>query len=101
MKYTTDQAISEIKRRSRGIKREREKKLTKALMAVTCFIAIALVGEVGLMTGPGFEGDIASAYGSFMLSPESGIYVIVAVVAFLIGVGITLLIKKLHKKGEQ
>ena len=100
MKYTKENAITEIKRRSRGIKREREKRLTKALMAVTCFIAIALVGEVGLMTGPTSEGDMASVYGSFMLSPESGIYVLVAVVAFLVGVAITLLIKKLHKKGD-
>lgn len=100
MKYTKENAITEIKRRSRGIKRAREKKLTKGLMALTCLIAIALVSEVGLMTGPTTEGDMASIYGSFLLSPESGIYVLVAVVAFLIGVGITLLIKKLHKKGE-
>lgn len=98
MKYTKENAISEIKRRSRGIKRAREQKLTKGLMALTCLIAIALVGEVGLMTGPTTEGDMASVYGSFLLSPESGIYVLVAVVAFLVGVAITLLIKKLHKK---
>ncbi len=100
MKYTKENAITEIKRRSRGIKRAREKKLTKGLMALTCLIAIALVGEVGLMTGPTTEGDMASVYGSFLLSPESGIYVLVAVVAFLVGVAITLLIKKLHKKED-
>ncbi|MBO4808809.1 MAG: hypothetical protein J5537_07175 [Lachnospiraceae bacterium] len=99
MKYTSEQAITEIKRRSREIKKARERKLTKALTAVTCFIAIALVGEVGLLSGPGVGGDLASSYGSFMLTPESGIYVIISVVAFLVGVSIPLLIKKLRNKG--
>ncbi len=100
MKYSKEQAVTEIKKRSRGIKRDRERKLTKGLMALACFVAIALAGEVGLMTGPTTEGDMASVYGSFLLSPESGIYVLVAVVAFLVGMAITLLIKKLHKKED-
>jgi hypothetical protein len=101
MKYTKEKAISEIKRRSREIKKDREKKINKGLMALSCLLVMVIVGDIGLLTGPGSDSGAMTAYGSFLLTPEYSLYVIVAVAGFLLGIGATLLVKYFREKRDK
>lgn len=93
MKYTKQEAKEEIKRRGKRIRRAREKQVKCLLSAGTFLIAVLLFGTISLLTGMGAE-EKRSVYASFLLPAEAGIYVLIAFLAFAIGVAITLIIQK-------
>ena len=97
MKYTKQEAKEEIKRRGKRIRQAREKQVKSLLSAGTFLIAVLLFGTISLLTGMGAE-EKRSVYASFLLPAEAGIYVLVATLAFAIGVAITLIIQKSREK---
>ena len=98
MKYTPDEAFEEVKRRGRKLAHNHEKKMAKLMWAVSSALAIVFVGIMGLYVRTTGGLVTEKAYGSFLLPVESGGYVLIAVVAFLAGVFITLILRNYTEK---
>lgn len=97
MKYTKDDALKEIKRRAGIIRQKHDRKVTNILTTTTGFTLIALFAVIGIFSGSAISAT-PSAYGAFIISAESGGYVLTAVLGFVLGVVVTLLVKQLKKK---
>ncbi len=91
MKYDQDEALKEVlHRRDRLLIRQTKKtirNLSYASLAVTAMLVAAIVQ----FTDVGGAQTGLSVYGSFLLSNEAGAYVMVGVLAFVLGVVFTLL----------
>ncbi len=98
MKYTKDEALEEILKRGRKIREKRNKQITGVLSTTTVILTFILFLSISIFTG-NVVTETHSAYGSFLLPTEVLGYVIVAVIAFVMGVIITVIIKK-HKRTE-
>ncbi len=88
MKYTTDEALEEIYRRGEQIKDRHDRRVTNILSASSFVVGFLLVGLLSYYSGTGVDA-VGQSYGSFLLFPDAGGYVLVAVVAFVLGVLIT------------
>ena len=98
MKYTTKEALEQIMSRRERIVRQRDRRISRILSGTAGVMFAALVLEIALLPGkPGVESS-GSVYGSFILSPEAGGYVLAAVIAFALGVCVTLLCLHRRKK---
>lgn len=93
MKYTRDEALNEIYKRGRKIREKRNKRITGALSTATVIATFILFLSISIFTGNVVTGN-NSAYGSFLLPTEVLGYVIVAVIAFVLGVIITVIVRK-------
>ncbi len=91
MKYQTDEALREILRRGEQIAVRRERRTIRALAGATGALFMALVLAIGFGAHRVSSNRFQSVYGSFLLSPEAGGYVLAAVIAFALGVTVTLL----------
>ncbi|MBR4783811.1 MAG: hypothetical protein IK012_00950 [Fibrobacter sp.] len=97
MKYTTERALCEIKRRAKIIKLRHDRKITNILTASASFCLIALFAVISIFSNSRVSG-VQSEYGAFILPAEAGGYVLVAVLGFVLGVCVTLIIKYSKKK---
>lgn len=97
MKYTTEEALSEILRRRDRVVLRRDRSVLRILSVLTCGLFAALVLVIALQPGRAAEAPIGSVYGSFLLGPDAGGYVLAAVVAFALGVTVTLLSLRYRK----
>ena len=93
MKYTKDEALNEILKRGRKIREKRNKRITDALSTATVISTFILFLSISIFTGNAVTGT-NSAYGSFLLPTEVLGYVLVAVIAFVLGVIITVIARK-------
>lgn len=91
MKYTTEKALAEIMHRSEQIRVRKERRFCRMLSVAAGTMCAALVFLITVM--PGMEAGSASGsvYGSLLLGREAGGYVLAAVIAFALGVTVTLL----------
>jgi len=96
MKYTKDEALEEIIKRGRKIRDKRNKRITDALSTATVIATFILFLSISIFTGNVVTGT-HSAYGSFLLPTEVLGYVLVAVIAFVMGVIITVIVKKFKR----
>ena len=99
MKYTSEEGFEEILRRGKKIKEKKERQVTYALSAVTACLAVALLGVLSVFAGAGADGT-QTAYGSFLLPMEAGGYMLTAVIAFALGVLVTVTIRRYRKKNN-
>ena len=90
MKYTTEEALAEIMRRKDQIVLRRSRRSCRRLSVSAGALMCLLVLVIGLFPSDGTVAD-GSVYGAFLLSAEAGGYVLAAVIAFALGVVITLL----------
>ena len=91
----------EILRRGKALKRKREQLTNRILAGSSAGLLAALalcIRRIG--GGDGSEKGIRTAYGAFLLPRESGIYVIASVIAFALGVTVTLLCVHYRKQKE-
>ncbi len=98
MKYTTDEALAEIMRRSDQIIIRRDRRTCRRLSGAAGTLLTALVLVIALLpetAAPAYNGSV---YGSFLLSAEAGGYVLAAVIAFALGVVITLLCLRYRRR---
>ena len=100
MKYTKDKALNEILKRGRKIREKRNKKITGVLSTTTVVLTFILFVSISIFTGNVVTGT-HSAYGSFLLPTEVLGYVIVAVIAFVMGVIITVIVRKKNKESDR
>ena len=101
MKYTTEEALAEIMRRSEGIVLRRNRRSCRRLSGAAGALFAVLVLVIALLPGRTEAASIGSVYGSFLLSAESGGYVLASVIAFTLGVVVTLLCLKMKKQKLQ
>ena len=99
MKYTNDEAFTEVIKRSRTLKIKHEKKVTTLLSVSASIAAVTMILTIGVFGGVA-AGTFGSAYGSFLLPTQAGGYVLAAVVAFAAGIGTTLGVQKYRKNRE-
>ncbi len=97
MKHTKEEAFAEVMKRGMQLKKRNAKKAVTALSVSASCIMAALVIAIGWFGGTGYSMDGLSAYGSFLLPAEAGGYILAAVIAFTVGVGVTLAILKYRK----
>ena len=100
MKYTKDEALEEILKRGRKIREKRNKQITGVLSTTTVILTFILFLSISIFTGNVVTGT-HSAYGSFLLPTEVLGYVIVAVIAFVMGVIITVIVRKKNKESDR
>ena len=98
MKYTKEKALKEIQRRGIIVKKRHDRRVTQILSSATFALAFALVGTFGFFAGTDVTGTESTQYGSTLLPVEAGGYVLIAVIAFLMGVIITAIAVHVRKK---
>ncbi len=102
MKYSDEEALKEILKRSDKVVKKRNER-TKAYLGGACAVLFAaLVAAIALMPGGiSTDGTGETVYGAFLLGREAGGYVLAALVAFLLGIGITLYVIKKRKPDKR
>ena len=99
----TDDQLREILERSEKLKRKASRRIAaaQALSAAACFVLLlALSLTIPTVSGAA-GGPEPGSYGSLILSsPQLG-YMVIAVVAFLLGVCVTLLCVHLRKQNRK
>lgn len=99
MKYEKKEALTEIRRRGRLIKKQHDKKITQFLSMATFVATVALICSLSVFMGAGVT-HTQSEYGSMLLPVEYGGYILVAVLAFAFGVMLTLVLQWYRKKKD-
>ena len=89
--------LDEIFRRAEAIRRRQEEHRTRLLGGATA--ALALVALIGGFARRGTEIR-GTALGAFLLGPEAGGYVLVALIAFALGIAAAMLAQK-HRHIKQ
>ena len=99
MKYGTNEAVSEIVKRSDKIRRKRrENRITGLLTCVSVLLVGALASTISVLSINGQTEGKMTDMGSFLLPAETGGYITVAVIACALGITITLIAQSYRKK---
>lgn len=102
LRYSTEQAVAEALRRGERIIIRRDRRACRMLSGMAGVLLVMLAAVIGFLPGGGTGAARDSVYGSFLLSPEAGGYVLAAVIAFALGVVITLLcLRRRRMTGKQ
>ena len=103
MKYSNEEAVTEILKRSNERLQKRYRQVSIALSATVCAMFAVLVTAVAALSGAAPAGASQSVYGSFMLSRQAGGYVLVAVIAFSCGLALAILLlyRKHHNNQKE
>lgn len=100
MKYTTDEALAEIMHRSERIALQRIRRSCQRLTGICSALLAVLVLGITVMPEKLAVTSAGSVYGSFLLSREAGGYVLIGLIAFALGVAVTLLCLRYRKKQD-
>ena len=102
---TTDERIARIHERAKEIKTERSRRMVKVGSAVSAALGVILITVIGFLTNgaggvpAGTVSDVGYA-GASMLGSAAGGYILVALVAFMLGVIVTVLIRTYLDKNK-
>ena len=77
--------LDEVFRRAEGIRRSWIRRQARLLGAAACILSLALLTMIASFPGSGVPVR-STALGAFLLGPETGGYVIVALAAFALGI---------------
>ena len=95
MNYTDEDALKEILKRRDKVIRRRLSNTCKYLAAASAALFAVLISVISVFPKGSFETTYDSTvYGAFLLSREAGGYVLASVIAFVLGVTVTLLCLK-------
>ena len=97
MKYSNDEMLTEIKKRSHRITVMRNYRAIRLLSGLAGGLFITLVAMIIYIPKGTAMASGNSMYGSLLLGMENGGYVLVAFVAFVIGAIVTLLCLRYRK----
>ena len=96
MKYTTENALIEIKRRAKRIRQKYDRRILNILTSCASFSLIALIAVISSFSDGGVC-EMQTEYGAFILPTETGKYALIAALGFMLGVCVTLITKRLKK----
>ncbi len=102
---TTEERIERIHKRAGELKRETDLKLMRIGTTVSAALGLFLFAAIGyliLVSGGNTPGTVSDAgyAGTSMLESSVGGYVLVALVAFMLGAVLTVLIRSYHEKNK-
>lgn len=99
MHYSIEESLSEVRSRGERVRRRRENRRIGWLSLAICSILLILTLAAASVPKlpPGSEGS--AAMGAFLLSPEAEGFILAIVVAFVMGVTVTLLALQRRKTG--
>lgn len=97
MKYTEKEQLQKILSRGDKLRQRKDRRKLKGLSLSAVALLCVLVAFIGAFGRTGYAQS-RTVYGSFMLSAETGGYVLVAVVFFALGATVVLLCKRLKKR---
>jgi len=100
MLYGMNDTLHEIMRRSEVIRRRRQRRTIYALMSMTMIMFVSLVSAVSVLSSTGDALIDRTTMGAFILSPDVGGYIIVALAGFAAGVVMTMLTGKYRNKTD-
>lgn len=100
MKYTREEALKEIRRRAGIIKQNRDRRTTKILVTTACLTLVALLAIISTFSGSAVS-TTQSEYGAFILSAETGGFILAAVLGFVLGVVVTLIVNRKKKNSDK
>ena len=93
MKYSEQQQLYEIMGRGEKLRQKKERRVIRGLATSASALAILLTAFLSTLGQRGSAGA-PTDYGSFLLAAEAGGYVLAAVIAFALGVVVTVLIHR-------
>lgn len=93
MKYTEQEQLHEIMQRGERLRQRKERRMTRSLAASASALFVLPAACIGAFGEAGYAGT-TTVYGSFLLSAEAGGYVLAAVIAFALGVVVTVLLHR-------
>lgn len=99
MKYTTEEALSEILRRGERIAIRHNRRVCRVLSSTVCVLFASLLLVIWTFPEQSVTASSGTVYGAFLLSPEAGGYVLAVVIAFSLGVAVTLLCVLRQRRG--
>lgn len=91
MKYDPEEQLREVLRRRNRILKKRNRQRTQCLGIVSVLLFAALSVCIPHYARTGSVETGSSAFGSFLLFPEAGSYLLVALIALVAGIVITAL----------
>ena len=97
MKYEREMEFDEILKRGNTVRQKHDRKMIKIYSTATLVLSFVLIGMFGIFVRSGAV-SYNTAYGSFILPVETGGYVIVFILAFALGVIVTLFLKRHRDK---
>ena len=100
MRHTKEEVLSELLRRSDVIMQNRSRRTDRALSGTAGALIVALLLVIVLLPGKTAVSQAGSVYGAFLLSKEAGGYVLAAVIAFALGIAVTLLCLRRRKNKQ-
>ena len=103
---TNNERAALVRKRTAEIKRKRQKKKQRALdviCIVACLILVVGIGSFmpALMVAPGSEVYHASGAASLVASHGALGYILMGLMAFLLGVCVTVILYRLHRNNER
>ena len=102
MKYTSEETMTESMGRSGQIAILRtDRRACKRFSAAAGALFAVLVLVIAGMQGKPVLTSAGSVYGAFLLSQQGGGYVLASVIAFTLGVAVTLLCMKLKQSPQK
>ena len=81
---TTEEALAEIMRRAEILKKERELRRLRIFSVLACVLTVGLIVFVSHVTADSMRNN-NGVMGAFLLGPEVGAYVLVAIAALITG----------------
>jgi len=100
LKYSSDEAFAKIMKKSVRIREKRERRVTALLSAACVTLSVLLIGTVILWKEPTASEAVSSQFGAFLLPSRDGGYVLAAVIAFFLGIAVTLLAIRYKNRGK-
>lgn len=97
MKYTTEEALSEIMNRKDRIIVRRNRFECRILSVVVGILSVMLISMFILLKDDPAETSSGTVYGAFLLGKEAGGYMIVALLAFVLGMAVVMLCQKYRR----
>lgn len=98
MKYSLDESMHEFEKRIEILQKKRQKRLSRVLMSGVGMMSVVLIVALSIVIGPTTPGQGEGLYGSFLLSQDAAGYVIIALIAFILGILLTVTV--LYKNGR-
>ena len=98
MKYSLDESMHEFEKRIEILQKKRQKRLSRVLMSGVGMMSVVLIVALSIVIGPTTPGQGERLYGSFLLSQDAAGYVIIALIAFILGILLTVTV--LYKNGR-
>lgn len=101
MKYTAEEELNEIMRRSRKVSLRKERRKVQIQTCLTGAFSLLVIAVLILLPKGTMMTTKQSVYGAFLLSGESGGYVLVALISFVLGCMVAFLCMKYKRLREQ